>query len=89
MLRAIILTLVLVSCSFLDIFLVVCIRSSKSVIFKISLSAIFHTADNFLISQEGFQLPFSILVSLVQQHGEIGAFYGKFKVFFNGLPVIQ
>ena len=60
MLTAIILTIVLihiflfiVRCSF-----VVCISSSKLAVFKISLSAIFHTIDDFLIFQEGFPPPF-------------------------------
>ena len=66
-----------------SIFFVVCIQSSKSVIFKIYLSAIFHTIDDCLIFQEGFQLHFSMPVSLVQLHGEIGVCYGKFQVFFN------
>ena len=79
MLRAIILTLVLV-----HIFLfIVCIQSSVSVVFKITLSAIFLTIDDFLIFQDGFQLPFSMLVSLVQWHGETGVFYGRFQIFFN------
>ena len=59
MLRAIILTLLLVHTSLFIVryFFIVCIRSSKSAVFKISLSAIFHTIDDFLILQEGFQLP--------------------------------
>ena len=48
MLRATILTLVLVTH----------IQSSTSAVFKISLSTIFHTIDDFLIFQEGFQLLF-------------------------------
>ena len=39
-------------------FFVVCIRSSKSIVFIISLSTIFYTIDGILIFQEGFQLPF-------------------------------
>ena len=60
MLTRIIFTIVLVHI-FLFIaryFLVICIRSSKSAVFKISLLAIFHTIDDFLIFQEGFQLSF-------------------------------
>ena len=60
MLTAIILTIVLIHIFLFIVryFFVVCIRSSKSAVFKISLSAIFHTIDYFLIFQEGFQLPF-------------------------------
>ena len=39
-------------------FFVVTIRSSKSAVFIISLSAIFHTIDDVLTFQEDFQLPF-------------------------------
>ena len=39
-------------------FSVVSIRSSKSAVLIISLSAIFHTIDDILIFQEGFQLPY-------------------------------
>ena len=85
MLRAIILTLVLVHISLFIVryFFVVCIRSSKSVVFKISLSAIFHRIDDFLIFPEGSNFRFSMPVSLVQWRGEIGIFYGKSQVFFN------
>ena len=60
MLTAIILTLVLIYIFLLIVryFFVVCIRSAKSAVFKVSLSAIFHTVDDFLIFQESFQLPF-------------------------------
>ena len=40
------------------LFFVVCIRSSKSVVFKISLSSIFHAINVFLLFQQGFQLPY-------------------------------
>ena len=40
------------------IFFVVCIRSSKSAVFIISLSPIFHPIDDILIFQEDFQIPF-------------------------------
>ena len=58
MLTAIILTIVLIHIFLFIVrhFFVVCILSSKSAVFKISLS--FHTIDDFLIFQEGFQLPF-------------------------------
>ena len=58
MLRAIILMLDLVYISLFIVryFFVVCIRSSKSALFKISLRAILHTIDDFVIFQEGFQL---------------------------------
>ena len=60
MLTAIILTLVLIYIFLFIVryFFVVCIRSAKSAVFKISLSAIFHMVDDFLIFQEDFQLPF-------------------------------
>ena len=60
MLTAIILTIVLIHIFLFIVryFFVACIRSSKSAVFKISLSAIFHTIDDFRIFQEGFQLPF-------------------------------
>ena len=59
MLTAIILTIVLIhnfNSFFPFHFFVPCILSSKSAVFKISLS--FHTIYDFLIFQEGFQLPF-------------------------------
>ena len=60
MLTAIIVTLVLVHIflSNVSCFFIICSQSAKSAVFKISLSAIFHTIDDFLIFQEGFQLPF-------------------------------
>ena len=59
MLTGIIVTLVLVHIflSNVSCFFIICIQSAKSAAFKISLSAIFHTIDDFLIFQEGFQLP--------------------------------
>ena len=56
MLTAIILTLVLVRIFLIivEYFFVVCIRSSKSAVCKISLSAVFRTIDDFLIFQKGF-----------------------------------
>ena len=61
MLTTIILTIVLVHIFLFIVryFFLVCIRSSKSAVFKISsFPAIFHTIDDFLIFQEGFQIPF-------------------------------
>ena len=60
MLTAIILTIVLIHIFLFIVryFFTVSIRSSKSAVSEISLSAIFHTIDYFLIFQEGFHLPF-------------------------------
>ena len=66
-----------------QIFFVTCIQSSKSTVFIISLSAIFHTIDDILILQKGFNFHFSMPVSLVQWRGKTGVFYDKFQVFFN------
>ena len=85
MLTLIILTIVLVHISLFIVryFFVVCIRFSKSAVFRISLSTIFHTIDDFLIFKRVSSFHFSMPVSLVQWRGEIGVFYDEFQVFFN------
>ena len=62
-------------------YFVICIRSSKSAVFIISLSVIFHTIDDILMFQEDFQLPFLNFHFYFFWRGEAGVF--KFQVIFN------
>ena len=59
-------------------FFVVCIRSSKSAVFIISLSVMFYTIDDILLLQEGIQLPFFDAGWFGSVAWRIGVFYGKF-----------
>ena len=65
------------------IFFVVCIRSSKSAVFIISLSPIFHPIDDILIFQEDFQIPFFDAGQFSSVTWRIGVFQGKFQIFLN------